>query len=302
MSPSGTAPAAVQQSEQQQTPQGSSRRAGNSHRRRSLTSLAALTAAAAAFPLASAFVPPTSLGSASSSSSSSSSMLARHYSRRVAGALHAFLLPASSPLSTAPAASRIPHTANANGAPAAAFKRGAALKASYRGGGGGGGGRGGYRGGGGGRGRPAPVDDFSSFGEQMAFDTTVNADDANLSLIAEKRVSPEVVEALAAHNITTFTAIQQATYDPLYDGRDMIGRSRTGTGKTLAFGLPILELVAKNLAEEGTKNARGRAPAVIIFAPTRELDKQCDEQLSRIGRPLGACNGGAVMVMVMVVV
>lgn len=38
----------------------------------------------------------------------------------------------------------------------------------------------------------------------------------------------------------------------------MIGRSRTGTGKTLAFGLPILELVAKNLDEEGTKNARGR--------------------------------------------
>ena len=79
--------------------------------------------------------------------------------------------------------------------------------------------------------------------------------------------------------------------------------------------LPTYQVVAKNLAEEGTKNSRGRyvhtylptvahskaltelhhptylptysAPAVIILAPTRELAKQCDEQLSRIGRPLG---------------
>lgn len=43
-----------------------------------------------------------------------------------------------------------------------------------------------------------------------------------------------------------------------------IGRSRTGTGKTLAFGLPILELVAKNLAEEGTKNARGRCVDLLL--------------------------------------
>ena len=65
------------------------------------------------------------------------------------------------------------------------------------------------------------------------------------------------------------------------------GRSRTGTGKTLAFGLPICEVVARNLEAAGRKNERGRAPSVIILAPTRELAKQCDDQLSRIGRPLG---------------
>jgi superfamily II DNA/RNA helicase len=51
-------------------------------------------------------------------------------------------------------------------------------------------------------------------------------------------------------------------------------RSRTGTGKTLAFGLPICERVSVTMEEEGTKNARGRAPMVMILAPTRELAKQ----------------------------
>lgn len=97
----------------------------------------------------------------------------------------------------------------------------------------------------------------------------------------------QVVEALASHNITSFTPIQKETFDPLYDGRDMIGRSRTGTGKTLAFGLPICEVVAKTQAEMGMKNKRGRKPVVIILAPTRELAKQCEDQLARVGKPLG---------------
>jgi ATP-dependent RNA helicase DDX21 len=97
----------------------------------------------------------------------------------------------------------------------------------------------------------------------------------------------QVVAALASHNITSFTPIQRETFDPLYDGRDMIGRSRTGTGKTLAFGLPICEVVAKAQAERGVLGKRGRKPVVIILAPTRELAKQCEDQLSRVGKPLG---------------
>ncbi|KAM3572189.1 hypothetical protein VYU27_005815, partial [Nannochloropsis oceanica] len=208
----------------------------------------------------------------------SSSSLLSYSSRTGAGALTAFLRPFAS----APAAARqSPYQQQQQ-----QQQRGGRPSSlnSYRGGGGGRG-RGSY-GGGGGRGRGPQVDDFKSFGEEMTFDTTTH-DDGNDMLVADKRVSPGVVEALAQANITHFTPIQRETYDPLFDGRDMIGRSRTGTGKTLAFGLPICEVVAKNLEAEGRKNERGRAPSVIILAPTRELAKQCDDQLSRIGRPLG---------------
>ena len=59
--------------------------------------------------------------------------------------------------------------------------------------------------------------------EQMTFDTTVH-DEGGEMTIDEKRVSPSVVEALAQANITHFTPIQRETYDPLFDGRDMIGK------------------------------------------------------------------------------
>jgi len=128
--------------------------------------------------------------------------------------------------------------------------------------------------------------DFVDLAEAMTFDTTAGDEEVETPVTA-KRVSPQVAAALANLNITNFTPIQRETFDPLYDGRDMIGRSRTGTGKTLAFGLPILEVVAKRLEDDGTKGARGRTPAVLILAPTRELAKQVEDQLAHISRPLG---------------
>jgi superfamily II DNA/RNA helicase len=74
------------------------------------------------------------------------------------------------------------------------------------------------------------VDDFKSFGEEMTFDTTTH-DEGNEMLVADKRVSPSVVEALAQANITHFTPIQRETYDPLFDGRDMIGKKRGKGGR-----------------------------------------------------------------------
>ena len=67
----------------------------------------------------------------------------------------------------------------------------------------------------------------------------------------------------------------------------MIARSRTGTGKTLAFGLPIIEKLSTSLDEKGTKGRRGRSPSVVILAPTRELAKQVEDQLDVIAKPHG---------------
>jgi superfamily II DNA/RNA helicase len=58
------------------------------------------------------------------------------------------------------------------------------------------------------------------------------------------------------------------------EGRDMIGRARTGTGKTLAFGIPIIDKIIKYNAKHG----RGRNPLCLVLAPTRELARQVEKE------------------------
>ena len=88
-----------------------------------------------------------------------------------------------------------------------------------------------------------------------------------------------VARALAAKGFTTQTAIQEATLPHALNGGDVLGLARTGTGKTLAFGLPI----AHRLTPE---NARGRAPRALILAPTRELALQVAGELEWLATDL----------------
>ncbi|KAJ0079928.1 hypothetical protein Patl1_24680 [Pistacia atlantica] len=70
----------------------------------------------------------------------------------------------------------------------------------------------------------------------------------------------------------------RAVLVPALQGKDLIARAKTGTGKTLAFGIPIL----KRLTEEADKAPsfrRGRLPKVLVLAPTRELAKQVEKEL-----------------------
>eukprot|EP00172_Hildenbrandia_rubra_P003341 Plantae.Rhodophyta-Hildenbrandia_rubra.ctg5211.p1 GENE.Plantae.Rhodophyta-Hildenbrandia_rubra.ctg5211~~Plantae.Rhodophyta-Hildenbrandia_rubra.ctg5211.p1 ORF type:complete len:640 (-),score=118.95 Plantae.Rhodophyta-Hildenbrandia_rubra.ctg5211:1728-3647(-) len=82
------------------------------------------------------------------------------------------------------------------------------------------------------------------------------------------------------------TEVQAGTFDKLYDGHDVIARSRTGTGKTLAFALPILERMAIQKKEEGRLSA-GFGPGCIVLAPTRELAKQVGREMAYFGAGLG---------------
>ena len=59
------------------------------------------------------------------------------------------------------------------------------------------------------------------------------------------------------------------TFNHIIEGKDVIGQARTGTGKTLSFSLPAIELLKKS-AEKG----RGRKPRAIVMTPTRELAQQ----------------------------
>ena len=66
---------------------------------------------------------------------------------------------------------------------------------------------------------------------------------------------------------------QAQTLELLLAGNDMVGRARTGCGKTLAFVLPIVEKLAESMGPNGRRTF-GRQPSVIVLLPTRELAKQ----------------------------
>ncbi|KAK6142397.1 hypothetical protein DH2020_022745 [Rehmannia glutinosa] len=94
--------------------------------------------------------------------------------------------------------------------------------------------------------------------------------------ISKLGISQEIVGALARKGIEKLFPIQRAVLEPAMQGRDMIGRARTGTGKTLAFGIPIMDKIIKF----NEKHGQGRNPLALILAPTRELAKQVDKEFA----------------------
>ena len=80
---------------------------------------------------------------------------------------------------------------------------------------------------------------------------------------------------LAKQNFKEPTPVQAQAIPPAILGRDLVATAQTGTGKTLAFGLPILELLSGK--------PHGGKPLALILSPTRELAIQIEEALSRIG-------------------
>lgn len=99
---------------------------------------------------------------------------------------------------------------------------------------------------------------------------------------ADLGVPGDLVAALAARGITTPTPIQAATLPDSLAGRDVLGRGRTGSGKTYAFLLP---LVAR-LTASGTPRRPGR-PRALVLAPTRELVAQIEESLAPLAKSAG---------------
>ncbi|KAJ9685892.1 hypothetical protein PVL29_014992 [Vitis rotundifolia] len=92
--------------------------------------------------------------------------------------------------------------------------------------------------------------------------------------ISKLGIAQEIVSALAKKGITKLFPIQRAVLEPAMQGRDMIGRARTGTGKTLAFGIPIIDKIIQYNAKHG----RGRNPLALVLAPTRELARQVEKE------------------------
>ncbi|KAE9618881.1 hypothetical protein Lal_00047448 [Lupinus albus] len=86
-----------------------------------------------------------------------------------------------------------------------------------------------------------------------------------------------LVQSLNKRGITHLFPIQRAVLVPALEGKDIIARAKTGTGKTLAFGIPIL----KGLTDDDRNSQRrGRLPKALILAPTRELAKQVEKEIN----------------------
>ncbi|MCL1789792.1 MAG: DEAD/DEAH box helicase [Peptococcaceae bacterium] len=95
-------------------------------------------------------------------------------------------------------------------------------------------------------------------------------------------ISDDILKALDDMGFEEATPIQQAGIPLLLNGRDVIGYSQTGTGKTAAFGIPAIEKVDLKLKGEG--RFRNKHPQVLVLCPTRELAIQACEEMNRFAK------------------
>ncbi|MGZ6389808.1 MAG: DEAD/DEAH box helicase [Ktedonobacterales bacterium] len=103
---------------------------------------------------------------------------------------------------------------------------------------------------------------------------TVDTAETSVNEFAALGLGPEVLRAISELGYSTPTPIQEQTISTLLAGRDVIAQAPTGTGKTAAYGLPIVE----RLDEDALK------PQALVLAPTRELAIQVSEALHTMGK------------------
>jgi ATP-dependent RNA helicase DeaD len=88
----------------------------------------------------------------------------------------------------------------------------------------------------------------------------------------ELGLSGELLQAVKEMGFEEASPIQEMAIPPLLAGRDVIGQAQTGTGKTAAFGIPLLEGI----------DPRDRAPQALVLCPTRELTVQVADEINRL--------------------
>ncbi|GAB2279719.1 hypothetical protein Dimus_014359 [Dionaea muscipula] len=97
--------------------------------------------------------------------------------------------------------------------------------------------------------------------------------------VAKLGLPQKLVESLHQRGITHLFPIQRAVLVPALEGRDIIARAKTGTGKTLAFGIPIIKSLSEDIEGRGSSRRFGRLPKVLVLAPTRELARQVENEI-----------------------
>jgi len=126
--------------------------------------------------------------------------------------------------------------------------------------------------------------------------------DIEPSAFSELGLDPRITATLATLGYEEPTPIQRAAIPVLLDGRDVLGQAATGTGKTAAFTLPLIQRAALGAgvvggvvegaatddgADDAAMDFDRRGPAVLILVPTRELAMQVGEAVHKYGKGLG---------------
>ena len=104
--------------------------------------------------------------------------------------------------------------------------------------------------------------------------------DQDSPTFAALELRPELLQALTALGYEEPTPIQLEAIPLVIEGRDLLGQAATGTGKTAAFSLPVLQHLEAHRTD--------RSPVALVLVPTRELAVQVSEAFHRYGKDLGA--------------
>lgn len=122
--------------------------------------------------------------------------------------------------------------------------------------------------------------------EELNFAQTISINSDNMLPIGDLRASVESINVLRNKGFTALTPVQTQSYDIVYDGKDVVCRSKTGTGKTIAFGLPLIEKIQLQLKNQQPLTRSGsNLPKILILEPTRELAIQVTDELRSLCQP-----------------
>ncbi|MEX2510156.1 MAG: DEAD/DEAH box helicase, partial [Homoserinimonas sp.] len=113
----------------------------------------------------------------------------------------------------------------------------------------------------------------------------VTAGDVEGKTFGDLGIGDNISRQLASMGAEAPFPIQAATIPDVLAGRDVLGRGKTGSGKTIAFGAPLVERLMENNGGKG--RVQGRRPRALILAPTRELAMQIDRTVQPIARSVG---------------
>jgi len=125
-----------------------------------------------------------------------------------------------------------------------------------------------------------------AFFEDQVLEKLETADQSEVSTITtfeEMNLHPRLLTALQGMGAETPFPIQQSTIPAAIEGRHVLGRGKTGSGKTIAFSVPVIS----KLVAAGSQPRKPGKPRALILAPTRELADQIDRTVSALSRAVG---------------
>jgi len=134
--------------------------------------------------------------------------------------------------------------------------------------------------------RRATTPNKKAFAEDVVLERLASVDAEAVELAGsfeEMGLHPKLVEALARMGAETPFPIQAATIPAAIEGKDVLGRGKTGSGKTVSFCVPVIT----KLVAGGSQPRKPNKPRALILAPTRELADQIDRTASQLARAVG---------------